>query len=173
MPEHPVLPCFIFWVVLRFPLLFKLYKIRWLARRVPPCTRAALLFLAATAEVCGFIIITHWKNKILWGGYWNRPELIRDYDTHTNRVRFCVDHYKLKQTWIDKGLRHVAINDDIDQRHLHWNRPELIRDYDTRATTNTYYTSRLKQTWIDKGLRLAHLDHSKTLRCKIETDLNW
>ena len=61
---------------------------------------------------------------------WNRPELIRDYDQPSGVAHFIVYTSKLKQTWIDKGLRRIAVFVLTDN-----------------------FTGQLKQTWIDKGLR--------------------
>ena len=65
----------------------------------------------------------------------------------------CLSSFRLKQTWIDKGLRLVNFFTPRPAKYWHWNRPELIRDYDPRLTVVISDGAKLKQTWIDKGLR--------------------
>ena len=89
--------------------------------------------------------------QMVWD--WNRPELIRDYDI-PNVCWGFLGAMRLKQTWIDKGLRQnsaFSISDEfyfvlkqtwidkglrpqtqltLSRPRRHWNRPELIRDYD-------------------------------------------
>ena len=80
--------------------------------------------------------------------YWNRPELIRDYDDELPRP-FTTGGPKLKQTWIDKGLRPLYHEAAVEAETLDWNRPELIRDYDVLP------------------------EYGAAVDLLIETDLNW
>ena len=115
---------------------FNLLKQTWIDKGLRPGTFSA-------PSTC----IIHWNRPELirdydlaWvgiskdsGNDWNRPELIGDYDLLNDA---WLDRYDcaLKQTWIDKGLRHV-------QQLIPLLRCQLV----------------LKQTWIDKGLRPSSL----------------
>ena len=107
--------------------------------------------------------------------YWNRPELIRDYDQHP-WLPSTPCHHQLKQTWIDKGLRHQIFKSALSAFHDVLKQTWIDKGLRLAQNCSIFYEQSyaLKQTWIDKGLRPdAKRVAIPDMHQVIETDLNW